>query len=200
MTEARNAASPRRNRTKEHFKAALIELIKSKGYHAVTVKDIVDTAAYNRSTFYVQYQDKPALAEDLLIGMLQGLEDSVGKSYVPGNKVYSASLDVPSFNILTYIYKHRDFFELIQYEDTLPGLHTAIPRTFLKIYMEQFTFETIDNRPVDMDYFKRYTAYGFYGLIMNWIAGGFRESQEDFIKKVIDLTRTHIYSFRYTGQ
>ncbi len=200
MTEVRNATSTRRNRTKEHLQEALVKLIKSKGYHAVTVRDIVDTAAYNRSTFYVQYPDKPGLAEDLLKAMLQGLEDSVGKPYVPGHWVNSAALDVPSFNILTYIHEHRDFFELIKYEDTLPGIHTAIPQTFLKIYLEQFDFETIDNRPVDMDYFKRYTAYGFYGLVLNWITGDFRESQEEFVKKVIDLTRTHIYSFQYRGK
>jgi len=51
-----------------------------------------------------------------------------------------------------------------------------------------------------MDYFKRYTAYGFYGLILNWINGDFKESQQDFIREVIDLTKTHMYSFKYVGK
>ena len=51
-----------------------------------------------------------------------------------------------------------------------------------------------------MDYFKRYTAYGFYGLLLNWINDGFQESQEEFIQEVIDLTKTHIYSFEYIGK
>ncbi|MEF2966613.1 TetR/AcrR family transcriptional regulator [Paenibacillus sp. M1] len=192
--------SPRRNRTKEHFKSSFIKLIKEKGYHAVTVTDIVDDAAYNRSTFYVHYQDKIDLAEELLATMLQGLEDSVGKPYISGQKVYTAKLNAPSFNIVSYIYEHRDFFELIKYDDTLPGLHTGFPKTILKIYQEQFIFETINHIPVNMDYFKRYTAYGFFGLILNWIQTDFRESQAEFIQEVIDLTKTHIYAVEYVGK
>nr|WP_263323566.1 TetR/AcrR family transcriptional regulator [Neobacillus sp. Marseille-Q6967] len=200
MNDEQIESSKRQNRTKEHLRLALIELIKEKGYHSVSVKDIVNYAAYNRSTFYVHYQDKIELAEDLLNSMLQGLEDSVGKPYVPGQKVYTANLHAPSFNIVSYIYKHRNFFELIKYDDTLPGLHTRFPQSILRIYKEQFIFKTINNIPVNMDYFKRYTAYGFYGLILNWITMGFKESREEFIQEVIDLTKTHIHSFEYIGK
>lgn len=193
-------SSKRQNRTKEHLKLALIELIKRNGYHSISVKDIVNYASYNRSTFYVHYQDKVQLAEDLLESMLQRLEDSVGKPYVPGQKLYTTKLNTPSFNIISYLYEKRDFFELIKYDDTLPGLHTRFPQTILKIYQEQFKFETINNIPVNMDYFKRYTAYGFYGLLLNWINDGFQKPQEEFIQEVIDLAKTHIYSLEYIGK
>ncbi|WNQ11461.1 TetR/AcrR family transcriptional regulator [Paenibacillus aurantius] len=189
-----------RNRTKEHLKSAFIKLIKEKGYHNVSVKDIVDGAAYNRSTFYVHYQDKIQLAEDLLASRIQGLEDSVGKPYYPGQQVKANKLNPPSFAIIGYIYEHRDFFELIKYDDTLPGLHTEFPQSILKIYKEQFIFETLNHTPVNMDYFKRYTAFGFYGLILMWISNGFKESLDEFIKEVIDLTRTHIHSIKYVGK
>ncbi|MGM7723696.1 TetR/AcrR family transcriptional regulator [uncultured Metabacillus sp.] len=199
MNNEQITTSGRQNRTEVHLKQALIELIKEKGYHSVTVKNIVDYAAYNRSTFYIHYTDKIELAEDLLASMFQGLEASVGKPYVSGHKVYTSKLKTSSFNIVSYIYKNRDFFELINYDDTLPGLHTRFPQTILKIYKEQFIFETINNIPVNMDYFKRYTAYGFYGLLHNWIQNGFIETQEEFIREVIELTKTHIYSFEYIG-
>ncbi|WP_226530852.1 TetR/AcrR family transcriptional regulator [Metabacillus niabensis] len=195
-----NTPSQRQNRTKTHLKQALIALIKKEGYHAVTVKDIVDYAAYNRSTFYVHYQDKIKLAEDLLVSMLQGLESSVGKPYTPGQNNYTENLKAPSFHIVSYIYQNRNFFELINFDDTIPGLHTRFPQTILKIYQEQFVFETIDNIPVNMEYFKRYTAYGFYGLLHNWIENGFIETEEEFIREVIDLTKTHIYSYKYVGR
>ena len=69
----------------------------------------------------------------------------------------------------------------------------------LKIYEEQFVFETINNSPVNMEYFKYYTAYGFFGLLNNWILSGFRESRDAFIHNVIELTKTHIQSFYYVG-
>ncbi|WP_433753921.1 TetR/AcrR family transcriptional regulator [Paenibacillus amylolyticus] len=189
-----------RNRTKEHLKTALIQLIKKKGFHGVSVKDIVDQAGYNRSTFYLHYQDKYILAEELLSMTLQGLRGAVGKPYWHGQKVSTNKLDAESFQIVDYIYEHRDFFELIQYDDTLPGLHTGFPQTILKIYQEQFVFETINNSPVNMDYFKYYTAYGFFGLLNNWILSGYGESRDVFIKNVIELTKTHIHSFHYVGE
>ena len=121
MNNEQNTTSKRQNRTKAHLKQALIELIKEKGYHSVTVKNIVDHADYNRSTFYIYYPDKIELAEDLLTSMLKGLEASVGKPYVPGHKVYTAKLNAPSFNIVSYIYKNRDFFELINYTTHYQG-------------------------------------------------------------------------------
>jgi len=199
MNSKQMMSSQRQNRTKKHLQLALINLIKEKGYHSVTVKDIVDYAAYNRSTFYIHYQDKMELAEDLLVSMLQGLEDSVGKPYVPGRKVYTTNLNASNFYIVSYIYKNRNFFELINEDDTLPGLHIAFPQTILKIYEEQFKFETINHIPVNMDYFKHYTAYGFYGLLQNWIRNGFKEKQEEFIQEVVDLSKTHIYSVEYIG-
>lgn len=192
-------STPRKNRTKEHFQSALIDLIKEKGFHSVTVKDIVQHAKYNRSTFYTHYQDKFELAEDLLCTMLEGLVESVGKAYQAKQQIQTDHLTARYFSIISYIYKNRNFFELITYPDTIPDLHTRFPQTILKIYQEKFQFETLNNLPVDMNYFARYTAYGFYGLVAHWINTGFETSQEAFIKEVIQLSRTHIASVRFVG-
>ncbi|AVQ98695.1 TetR family transcriptional regulator [Oceanobacillus iheyensis] len=199
MDEKLEMKSQRKNRTKEHLKQSLIELIKEKGFHAVSVKDIVDHASYNRSTFYVHYRDKFELTADLMDTMLDGLEESVGKPFVTGRTVSTKKLDTESFSIVSYIYENRQFFELIKFDDTIPGLHTRFPQTILKIYQEKFTFETVNHIPVNMDYFTRYTAYGFYGLLINWIQQGFQETKEEFIYEVINLARTHMETIKYVG-
>ncbi|WP_077306296.1 TetR/AcrR family transcriptional regulator [Terribacillus halophilus] len=200
MEHVHDSTSKRRNRTKKHFREALIKLIKKKGYQAVTVKDIVEEAAYNRSTFYFHYQDKIDLAEDILNKMFTGLEKSAGINYTPGKKTDTKALDVPSFSLIAYFYEHKDFFELIQYDDTLPGMHTRFPSAILSIYEKQFEFRTINDMHVNMTYFKVYTAYGFYGLVRNLIAKDFQISEEQFTKDVIELSQTHIQSFKYIGE
>ena len=62
--------------------------------------------------------------------------------------------------------------------------YQEFPQTIIKVYQEHFIFETINNIPVNMDYFKRYTAYGFYGLLLNWITNDFKETQDEFIQEV----------------
>lgn len=197
MGNHQQTLSARQNRTKKHFMLSFIKLIKEKGYHSVTVKDIVDEAAYNRSTFYVHYQDKRELADDLLTFMLEGLEASVGKAYIKSRKVYTTYLNESHLNIISYIFKNRDSFELINVDDTLPGLHLGFPQAVQNIYKNHFIFETINDLPVNMDYFMSYTAAGFYGLLKNWIQSDFKVSREDFIQEVIQLSKTHIYSVRY---
>ncbi|MFC3039489.1 TetR/AcrR family transcriptional regulator [Virgibacillus xinjiangensis] len=193
-------STPRKDRTKEHFQQALVDLIKEKGFLAVTVKDIVQYSRYNRSTFYIHYHDKFHLADDLLHTKLQGLEEAVGIPYQSDRYIHTVDLNARSFGIITYIHENRKFFDLINYPDTIPGIHTEFPQTILKIYQEKFQFHTVNNTPVDMDYFTRYTAYGFYGLLTNWINTNFEASPEEFIKELIKLSRTHIESVRYTGE
>lgn len=191
--------TPRRNRTKEHFQQALIDLIKQKGFSAITVKDIVEYSKYNRSTFYIHYHDKFYLAEDILHSKLKGLEDAVGKPYQTIRKINTVNLNSNSFEIINYIYENRNFFELIKYQDTIPEIHTKFPQTILKIYQEKFKFRTINDTPVNMDYFTRYIAHGFYGLISYWIHTDFKTSKEEFIKEVIKLSQTHIEAVKYVG-
>ncbi|MFP7493025.1 TetR/AcrR family transcriptional regulator [Terribacillus saccharophilus] len=200
MENEQDSTSRRRNRTKEQFRKALIRLIKKKGYQAVTVKDIVEEAAYNRSTFYFHYKDKRELGEDLLNRMFTGLEDAAGIMYTPGRITSSKEIDVPSFSLIAYIYENKSFFELIQYEDTLPGMHTHFPDAILNIYKKQFEFTTINNMQVNMEYFKVYTAFGFYGLVRDLIAEDFKTPEEQFTKDVIELSQTHIETFKYIGR
>ena len=74
------------------------------------------------------------------------------------------------------------------------------PQTILEIYQEHYLFKTINNIPVNMDYFTRYTAYGFYGLLSHWINTNFKTSQEEFIDEIIKLSKTHIAAVKYVGE
>lgn len=51
--------------TKKHFKLALLHLLKSKSFNEVTIKDITDTAEYDRSSFYRYFDDKYQLLEEI---------------------------------------------------------------------------------------------------------------------------------------
>lgn len=48
-------------RTRELLQKALIELIRERGYDAITIQDIVDRANVGRTTFYLHYNSKDEL-------------------------------------------------------------------------------------------------------------------------------------------
>ncbi|WP_369010847.1 TetR/AcrR family transcriptional regulator, partial [Escherichia coli] len=47
-------------KTEQHIEQAFLALLQQKPYRAITVQDILDTAAINRSTFYRHYASKEA--------------------------------------------------------------------------------------------------------------------------------------------
>ena len=53
----------RSQRTRHLLGEALIELMREKGYSAITVSDVIERANVGRSTFYAHYRDK----DDLLV-------------------------------------------------------------------------------------------------------------------------------------
>ena len=48
-------------RTRELLQKALIELIRERGYEAITIQNIVDRANIGRTTFYLHYNSKDEL-------------------------------------------------------------------------------------------------------------------------------------------
>ena len=59
----KNKTDRRIQRTRQALRNALMELIKEKGYDAISVEEITQRADLGRATFYLHYKDK----EDLLI-------------------------------------------------------------------------------------------------------------------------------------
>src|SRR5438067_959504 len=61
-------------RTRDRLGDALLELVKEKGFDAVTVQDVLDRAQVGRSTFYEHYRDK----DDLFFSDLEQFLESMG--------------------------------------------------------------------------------------------------------------------------
>ncbi|KGR81924.1 TetR/AcrR family transcriptional regulator [Lysinibacillus odysseyi] len=190
----------RQQRTQDHLYRAFIKLVKEKGFHTVSVTDIVKEAKYNRTTFYKHFEDKFDLADALLTNMMKGLEEAVGIPYLQRRKINSSELNHRSFRIVDYFYEQREFFELLTVPDTIPSLTTSLPLTILKIYKEQFHFVTVNDSHVNMETFKRYTAFGFYGIILNWITTNFAQPKKELVEELIELTRSHMKTIEYIGQ
>src|SRR5688572_15174255 len=64
MTQlTKNKIDRRIQRTRQSLRTALLELIKKKGYDAISIEEITECANVGRATFYLHYKDK----EDLLL-------------------------------------------------------------------------------------------------------------------------------------
>jgi AcrR family transcriptional regulator len=53
-------------RTRKWLSQAFLELLKERGFQAITVQDITERAAVNRATFYAHYEDKYHLFNSII--------------------------------------------------------------------------------------------------------------------------------------
>ncbi|MGY3717895.1 TetR/AcrR family transcriptional regulator [Sutcliffiella cohnii] len=181
-------------RTKSFLKKAFIEMVHKKGYSAVTVKDIVDHTQYNRTTYYVYYQNICELVEELMDEMFEAIQYYSMCKYESDSRVKVEELTTTSFDLLYYIYDHRDYFTLILLEDTLPNIHQQLPEAIFKLLSNKFDIQ-YDVSSVDDYHQKRYMAYGTAGLIKDWIVQDFDVTPAEMTERLIRILNTFARGF-----
>ncbi len=181
-------------RTKHFLKKAFIDLVHKKGFSAVTVKDIVEYAQYNRTTFYVYYQNIDDLVEELMEEMFEAIQYNSMSKYESNSRVKVQELTTNSFELLYYIYDHRDYFTLLLLEDTLPRIHQQLPEAIFNLLKEKFDIH-YGVSVVDDYSQKRYMAYGTAGLILDWIAQDFDETPGEMTERLNRIFNTFARGF-----
>jgi AcrR family transcriptional regulator len=93
-------ADRRSQRTRLLLMQALIDLIRTKRYDAITVQEITEHANVGRSTFYAHFTDK----DDLLVDGVRALVDNLRLSTA------SAAADFPSLALFQHVGSHADLY------------------------------------------------------------------------------------------
>jgi AcrR family transcriptional regulator len=106
-------------RTRQALLDAMLELMREKGYEALTVEEITARANLGRTTFYLHYRDK----EDLLLERFRALQDELVRQVdqVPlatwrvqlQNKEGSHLPVRPFLLLFEHAAEHADFYRLV---------------------------------------------------------------------------------------
>lgn len=186
--------SSQAKRTKSFLKEAFIQMVHEKGFSNVTVKDIVDYAQYNRTTFYVYYENIDALVEELMEEMFEAIQYYSMSKYEKECTIKVREMTTDSFDLLYYIYDNRDYFKLYLLKDTLPHIHKQLPEAIFNVLQNKFDIQYgVPN--VDDSTQKRYMAYGTAGVIVDWIAQDFNVSPYEMTERLIRIFNTFARGF-----
>lgn len=195
MKNKKEKLSPQAERTKRHLKEAFVELINEKGFSHVSVTDIVQRAQYNRATFYLYYLDKPHLTEELRKEMFQQIKRTSTERYGRGADIATSAMDADSFELISFVYDHRSFFNLYLLEDTIPGIHAELPQAIFEMLDERFTFTPLGDHDINSTQFKLYMAHGTAGLILEWAKTGYEKSPKEMTGTLISIVRSFAAGF-----
>ena len=162
----------RQTQTKESLKIALIQLLQTKDFEAITVSDISRTAGVNRGTFYLHYVDK--------FDMMNQLEEEILHQYPITQKQEAYPAVVQIFEYL------KEEFEFIHAIATSRFTYTnQLVRKFLMELMEKM--DSIKQNlkqelPIPEDYAREVFIYSNSAIIFHWILKGGVESPEEITK------------------
>lgn len=182
-------------RTKRIFKKHFIELIKEKGYRSVTVKDIVERADYNRSTFYFYFQDKEDLIDEIIREKMEELEYSFDFPFIDIGDVEIKDLVPRSMIFFKHIYEHKYFYKLLIIEDSIPGLDEKLIMK-IKSLFESLNFKSETKMDGYSEQHKIFISYGIFGMIKEWIKSGYELSAEDLAVKLHEVFTTSFQTVR----
>ncbi len=174
-------------RTKDSLRTTFKELVLQKGYSKVKVKDIVEVANYNRTTFYVHYEGKLELAEEIIQLEMERFVYEFCKP-VRDNPVLDLNVMQPDgTDVFHYIKENRSYYDLLVIEDTVPGMHAALLDELKEIFLHRMYFLGDKASEINAPYFTHYRAYGIYGFILEWIRQDYDASPSEMARRIINL-------------
>jgi AcrR family transcriptional regulator len=176
LTEA-TKVDRRVRRTKKLLKIAFVKLMQEKDYHRITVKDIVERADYNRATFYLHYQFKEQLVDEILEEMVNELIITIPWTY---DKTLCRTSPHPNLTLFDHILENKDYFKLLKNTSKIPG--------FIEKFMCTINNKmTVEGTQIKSDSFVSFISYGILGIIVDWIKSDFADSPRNLSKQLSSI-------------
>ena len=173
----------RSQRTLQLVSEAFVQLLKEKGYSAITVSDIIERANIGRSTFYAHYRDK----EDLFVTQLDHVIEGLSR-YMPDQR------EIPFFPSLGLFQHVGEEYELYKAIVWTPGLDLFIKHlhTSLSQRIEQGFQKSGRKFEVPIPMMASFIAGSFMTLLRWWLENKMIYSPEQMDELFKKLTMTGI--------
>lgn len=187
---ANNKKDLRMIKTKRAIDAAFTELLREKGFEAMTIKDIAEAALINRGTFYKHYLDKYDLLDAYENTLLQGFAHILTRNIE--DEQHPLSIGMPK-KIATEMFQYVDdnADKIITLFNNHGGNQFEYKvRTYMFDYYETHSHQLIDENKlrVDRHYLIAYITNAHVGLMRTWVENGRKESSETLADTLEILT------------
>ena len=150
----------RSKRTRHLLSAAFVELLREKGYNAITVSDIIERANVGRSTFYSHYRDK----DDLFVHELDRVIEVLSQR-IPDQE------ELPYFPSLGLFRHVGEQYELYKALVWTPGIDLLVKhlQTSLSHRIEQILQKKQRDFSVPLPILANFIAGSFLTLLKWWL-------------------------------
>ena len=178
-------------RTKNQLRQTLKTLVVKNGYSNVRVKDIVENANYNRTTFYVHYDSKDELAAEIIALEMENFLYEFCKPVRDNPLLDLRKMDASGTDVFHYIKENRSFYDLLVLENTIPNINQTLLAVLQDIFQNRMYFLGDQASEINAPYFINYRSYGIYGFILEWIRSSYDAKLAEMARRIINLLHYH---------
>ncbi|WP_159438139.1 TetR/AcrR family transcriptional regulator [Salimicrobium flavidum] len=159
------------------FKDTIIDLMREYKYKDISVTDIVKNADYSRAAFYTHFKDKEALLEELTEDVIEDLKQAYEEPYHEVKPFHVHTLKPENIKIFHHVFAHKDFYYVVIHSEALPGFQKMITYQLKELLLSDFNRRT-EELKLEKELLAGYQAYAIYGMIMEWVEGGYKYSAD----------------------
>jgi AcrR family transcriptional regulator len=167
-------------RTERQLRAALVTLIRDKGFEALTVQEIIDRANVGRATFYAHFDNK----DDLLVS---GFDDLRATLRARQREAFTRgrTIDDRVFGFTREVFAHtneyRDVFRAMAGKRSGAVVERVLHKLLIELLSEDVTTAVgrTRSREAQPEAAVRFLAGALFGLLMWWLDGRGRLSEAE---------------------
>ena len=177
---AENAEGRRVKMTKALLKSSLIELMKTKSIHTISIKEICTGADINRSTFYRHYNTQYDLYDEIVHELLASLIEAYTKSRANGEDLKESIAAV-----LEVSEKEREVCLVILSDKG----NVTMGESFVKAISPVVT----DDMNELSVYLFQFMAAGLANIVWTWLNKPVRQSPQELASLMYSMMKRGIY-------
>ena len=162
-------------RTQQLLEAALLSLMKEKGFDCISVQEIIDRANLGRATFYAHYDNKEDLLESGFDGLLAALRERQREARL---QPVSSEEQLFAFSrhLLAHADEHRGIFPAMVSQCDGALIQHLLRRLLLNVVREDVRAMRLHEKvgAIPAEATVEFIAGGLFGLLMWWMNGKMR--------------------------
>lgn len=172
--------------TKQAIVSGFLQILRTKSFDKITVKDICELCEINRNTFYYYFKD----IYDVLDALFDIESQSVIEDVKDGASFYeeyarSAAIILNNREAVIHIYGSKNGSVMRKYLDNVTS---AFVRRFVEEKAEGYSLSELD-----LNFITAFYSNAIVGSTIKWIENGMKKYDKDIIKRISDSFEATIY-------
>lgn len=181
-----NQEDPRVLRTRQLIRTAFRDLLRRRGFDAITIKDIAQEATINRATFYAHFEDKYALLDEVTE---QAFHEMIPEHVANAQEFTDEICD--QLILLTYQYI-VDFYRICRIDSNSMAklvdekIKNMLQQTIESIFLKGDTHHGADRHHIKIA--AAMTGSAIYGAAHYWL----NVEEKDRTDVLVDIVRPYV--------